>query len=330
MISKSTLFEYLSGRANPLERKSIEDWLKDNDNAETFYAWLLEWESQFPQYVPDQEVAVKNLLQRIDSGAENEETDSAVYEKENVRGLRSRRFLMAAASVLFIIGIGWRFQEPILYHSYSTAYGQTTDVYLEDGSRVALNSNSTLKVPRIGFWGDTRQVSLEGEAEFSISHTIDNKRFIVKTSDSFQVEVLGTRFSVFARPRGTSVALKSGSVRIDYQLNEVGHKVMMKPGDLATLDKTGEVRVGKQADPQNFALWKTGRYAFNATSIGDIATIVRENFGITIKADQEIMNRKITGNFHTENLDELLSTLSVLLDLKTQYISKDSIYLSNY
>ena len=330
MVSKYTLFEYLSGRANPLERRAIEDWLMEPENADIFYEWVMEWETQYPQFTPNQEAAVKTLLQRIDSGTNSIDSDTELLEKEDIKRIDPFKFLLAAASVLFIVGMGWRFQEPIMYKFYRTAYGQTTNVYLEDGSRVALNSNSTLKVPRIGFWGDTRQVLLEGEAEFSITHTVDDKRFIVKTSESFQVEVLGTRFSVFARPRGTSVALKSGSVRIDYQLNETDHNVMMKPGDLATLDKSGVVRVGKQANPQNFALWKAKRYAFNGTSVGDIAAIIHENFGIKVKADSEILNRRITGNFHTEDVDELLSTLSDVLDLKTQYLSKDSVYLSNY
>ncbi len=111
---------------------------------------------------------------------------------------------------------GWFSRDSILYKTFETGYGKTTQIYLEDGSSVALNANSRLKIPRFGFYGDVRNVILDGEAEFSVSHTIDHKRFVVKTSDTFQVEVLGTQFSVFARPRGTKVALSHGKIRIDY------------------------------------------------------------------------------------------------------------------
>ena len=221
-ISKYTLFEYLSGRANPLERQLVEEWIVRKENAETFHRWLLEYETQSPQFVPNQDIALENLLFRLNSTME-EEGEWRKEEGKEEGGApswfarRSNRFWMAAASVTLLVGCGWWFREPLQYKSYQTAYGQTTDVYLEDGSRVALNSNSRLKVPRLGFWGDVREVALEGEAEFSVSHTIDHKRFVVKTSEKFQVEVLGTTFSVFARPRGTKVALKSGSVRIDYR-----------------------------------------------------------------------------------------------------------------
>ena len=195
---------------------------------------------------------------------------------------------------------------------------------------VALNSNSSLKVHRLGFYGDVRKVFLEGEAEFSVSHTVDDKRFIVKTSDKFQVEVLGTQFSVFARPRGTQVALKSGSVRIDYEQNATRKNLMMKPGDLATLDHSGAVQLAKQADPKTFAAWKEQRYVFNGTSIKEISEMVEENFGIKVRADPEVYGRKITGNFKTENADDLLKTISEALDLKVHHLTEDSIYISDF
>ncbi len=48
---KYILFEYLSGRANPLERQLAEDWLKNTENTETFHQWLLEWEIRSPQFI---------------------------------------------------------------------------------------------------------------------------------------------------------------------------------------------------------------------------------------------------------------------------------------
>jgi ferric-dicitrate binding protein FerR (iron transport regulator) len=202
-------------------------------------------------------------------------------------------------------------------------------VYLEDGSRVALNSNSKLKVPRLGFWGDVRKVELEGEAEFSISHTIDHKRFVVKTSKSFQVEVLGTTFSVFARPRGTKVALKSGSVRIDYSQNNERKEVMMVPGDLAFLDHEGEVQLERKQDVKTFAPWTEQRYVFNGTPVKEILAMIEENFGQKVTlSDSNISQRLITGNFSTRNAEELLKTISEVLDLRVEQ-NGASILLTN-
>jgi transmembrane sensor len=332
-ISKYTLFEYLAGRANPLERQLVEEWIVQKENAETFHRWLLEYETKSPQFIPNQDAALENLLLRLNSTIEQEgEWRKEEGEEERAPswfGHRSNRFWLVAASITALVGCGWAFREPIQYKSYQTAYGQTTDVYLEDGSRVALNSNSKLKVPRLGFWGDVREVALEGEAEFSVSHTIDHKRFVVRTSKEFQVEVLGTTFSVFARPRGTKVALKSGSVRIDYSQNNQRREVMMEPGDLAFLDHQGAVQLERKQDVKTFAPWTEQRYVFNGTPVKEILAMIEENFGQKVSlSDSNIAQRSITGNFKTKNAEELLKTISEVLDLRVEQ-NGASILLTN-
>lgn len=329
-ISKYTLFEYLSGRSNPLEKQLVMDWISEPENSEMFYDWLLEYESQSPQFVPDQERAMESLLEKVHSDEQTETDDLKISGllSDNKGKHTIQRFLLVAASLLLIVSAGWWLLDPILYKTYRTGFGQTTEIYLEDGSKVALNANSSLKIPRFGFNGDTREVYLSGEGEFMVSHTLDHKRFVVKTSEAFQVEVLGTQFSVFARPRGTKVALTSGSVRIDYDGDHRRKEVMMEPGDLATLDRAGEVKLAKNQDTNTFASWKEQRYVFDATSVIDIASMVEENFGIKVHiADQETGLRTITGNFKTKNADELLKTVVEALDLKMSS-SNDSIRIS--
>jgi len=329
-ISKYALFEYLSGRCNPLERQLMEEWIKREENTEVFYQWLMEYETRSPQFIPDHETAVEQLLQRIQANLNLpvEKNDSEGKFQNKIQSVPFKRFWLIAASILLLGTCGWWFREPIQYKTYQTGYGQITNLYLEDGSMVALNANSILKIPRFGFNKDVREVFLKGEGEFTVSHTIDNKRFVVRTSEKFQVEVLGTQFSVFARPRGTKVALTSGSVRIDYDKDDTRKVVMMEPGDLAVLGKKGEVQLEKKQDVKTFASWKEQRYVFDVTSLNDIAAMLEENFGIKVSiADKGTRFRTITGNFKTKNADELLKTISEVLDLKMS-AAGDSILLS--
>ena len=48
-ITRQTLFLFFEGRATSLQRKLIEDWLKEPDSEEIFYAALEAWERQHPQ-----------------------------------------------------------------------------------------------------------------------------------------------------------------------------------------------------------------------------------------------------------------------------------------
>ncbi len=331
LISKYVFFEYLSGRSNPLETKRVEDWISISNNSEKYYQWLFEWECTSPQFIADENQAFEKLISKVVAD-EFHNIDIPVFEKENSyfkRDIFYSYWWKVAIAVVLLVGVSWVNRDLLYFKKYQTAYGKITTIYLEDGSRVVLNSNSILKVPRFGFWGNTRKVELSGEAEFSVSHTIDDKQFIVKTSDSFQVEVLGTEFSVFARPRSTQVELKTGSVRIDYLQNSKEKKVLMHPGDVATLNDVGAVQLRKQLDTKAFAPWKEQRYIFNSTSVREIGQMMQENFGVKLKSNEEILNRKITGNFKTENVNELLKTLTEVLDLQTLYIDSTTVFISN-
>ncbi|KQS33364.1 FecR family protein [Dyadobacter sp. Leaf189] len=321
LISRYSLFEYLAGRANPLEKQLIEDWIMQKENSEQFHQWLMEYEISHPQFAPEQDTALENLLNRLNEDLPEQEEKESPAPAQLKSSFQSfgNRFWLIAASVILVVGCCLWFRDDIQYKTYQTGYGKTTDIYLEDGSKVALNSNSKLKIPRFGFDRALRQVMLEGEAEFSVSHTVDSKKFIVKTSDKFKVEVLGTTFSVYARPRGTKVSLTSGSVRIDYSRDEQHKNLMMVPGDLVTLDKAGEVQVARKQDTKTFATWKEQRYVFNATSMQEIAALLEENFGQKVTlADSAIAQRTITGNFKTRNAEELLRTISEVLDMKIE------------
>lgn len=329
-VSKYALFEYLAGRANPLERKQTDEWLKNPDNHELFYTWLLEWETRSPQFVPDQNLAIKHLLHRLETDMQfdSREPDDAVEPLVQTKERPLRKIWLIAASITLVASCGWWFRDTIQFKKYQTAYGQTANVYLSDGSRVSLNSNSILLAPRFGFGSKIREVFLTGEAEFSVKHTDDHKRFIVKTSDRFQVEVLGTEFSVFSRARGTKVALKSGSVRIDYEQDNENKKMVMEPGDLATVDLSGFIQLDKKQNTENITAWKEQRYVFNATSLREICVMIEENFGEkVILANEAIADRTITGNFKTKNAEDLLKTISEVLDLRLR-TSGDSTLIS--
>lgn len=316
---KYILFEYLSGRANPIERQLAEDWLKNTENTEMFHQWVLEWEVRSPQFIPDQEKAMSRLFDRINQNDQQEEiaSEGSTSFVMSLNLMKIQKYGLIAASVLILICWGWMSRDLIFYKTFETGYGKTTRIYLEDGSRVALNANSRLKIPRFGFYGEVRNVILDGEAEFSVSHTIDHKRFVVKTSDTFQVEVLGTQFSVFARPRGTKVALSHGKIRIDYAHGNEKEQLLMKPGDLVTLEKTGELKLTNDINTESYSAWKEQRFIFNATSVMEISAMIQENFGKKIIiANEKIARRTITGNFKTEDADELLRTISEVLDLK--------------
>ncbi len=315
-VPKQTIFDYLAGRSTPLEKRTIEAWLVQEENSEVFYQCLYECERQSPQYIPNSETAFTLLSEKIDNQVAKQPSDSPL------RGHRSWwssfRFWQIAASITLFLTISiWLLRDPILYKTYRTYYGQSSTFLLSDGSRVTLNANSTLTVPRFGFDKKVRSISLAGEAEFLVRHTSTNQRFVVKTAENFQVEVLGTEFTVFARPRGTKVALREGKIRLDYEKNARRKKLLMKPGELVTFSSEGNLKLQRSARPELQAAWKEQRFVFDNTSVLEICAILAENFGVkALPGNEATAARTISGNFKAQNADDLLDILREVLGLE--------------
>jgi ferric-dicitrate binding protein FerR (iron transport regulator) len=172
-------------------------------------------------------------------------------------------------------------------------------------------------VPRFGFGNTTREVSLYGEAIFSIAHTPHHQQFVVHTRPDFKIVVLGTEFSVFARPRATKVALSKGKVQVHYQSDkQQTNQLTMKPGELVSLDEQGELALKKVQRPENYAAWKNNRFVFEKTSLQEIAAILQENYGLNLSIRGETLaSQTLTGSFQASSADELLQAISEILSI---------------
>lgn len=332
-LSKNILFEHFAGRTSPLQKKMIADWLQNPENKEVYYKWLEDYENEFPQIMADKESAKAFFFQKIHSEAIAE--FDLVVEEESIPEKSIWQltwFKWTSAAVFFMVaGLVLYFQkDQLIYQNYHTAYGETQSIDLPDGSKVTLNANSTLKHKRFNFEKEaTREVFLDGEAEFSVKHKTDNQRFIVRTSQKLEVEVLGTEFSVFARNRGSKVVLSKGKVKVNFLNGASKRSVMMKPGDLVSLDKTGKTEIKAVKNVKSYTAWKAHRFVFDDTSLEEISYQIAETFGVQIKINsEELANRTVTGTFSADKADDLIAILQELLGLQYQKNEDGTLVLS--
>lgn len=319
-VNKLLIFDFFAGKATALQRKLIDEWCQDPRHEELFYEWLEEWEQSHLQYVADKQDALNRYHDFLTSVRPADISTDKQAERVVPLITYSRRNWLAwavAASVAILVGC-WTFQKQLLNRTYATSYGQTRLVHLSDGSQVTLNANSTLRVPRFGFGSKTREVWLEGEALFSVTHMVNHQRFVVKTDNHADVVVLGTEFTLFARPRGTKVVLQRGKVEFHYQQPGQGvRQVTMKPGDVVDLRKNGIARLKPTPQPTNFSAWRDHRYVFEQTSLREVSYLFQENFGITLEiSDPETAALTISGAYPAQNADELLSIIAEALNIQ--------------
>ncbi|CAG5017069.1 hypothetical protein DYBT9275_05694 [Dyadobacter sp. CECT 9275] len=311
-LIKILLFDFFDGKTTSIQRKLIEEWMEDTRNQDTYYRYLDEWESTHPQFQPELDQALLNY-HHIRKGKSVPATSLSISEKPAFASPINKWLWVAAVACTAIFG-GYVFRKQIWYETLESLPGKTVAYTLPEGTEVLLNGNSQLLVPRFGFGDDSREVFLSGEAEFNVTHTSRNDRFIVSMSENYQIEVLGTEFIAFSRDRGKRVYLKNGKVKL--QLPE-GKQLYMKPGNLFVANNKGDFKMTEAADPRPYAAWKQRTFYFNNTLLSEVAVQIREQFDVDVRiADTLLAKRRIAGIFKAEQADDLLQILSELLEIE--------------
>jgi transmembrane sensor len=126
-------------------------------------------------------------------------------------GHKRRALLTLAASIVAIsLALGWLLWFQKGAPSYTTAIGEQRSIVLSDGSTVALNSRSAIK---IRFSKHERTVELiQGQALFHVAK--DSARPFTVSADGTRVRAVGTQFDVYRKYSGTVITVVEGRVAV--------------------------------------------------------------------------------------------------------------------
>lgn len=192
---------------------------------------------------------------------------------------------------------------------YETAYGQTRNIVLPDQSVVTLNANSRLSF--VDNWGSaaTREVTISGEAYFSVTHMKNNQPFLVRTDDGVAVEVLGTTFNVYHRTSETKVLLNSGKISLSLPTADAGEKIIMKPGELVEFKSQKVLR--KNVDPKKYVAWTEHKLILDHTSLRDMVRMLRENYGLNVEiTPPSLLDQTVSGSMPAAGQKELVDQIA--------------------
>ncbi len=242
---------------------------------------------------------------------------------------RSWQMAASLTGLLLLAGGGWAWRHHWSRQEIHTNYGEIRAVTLPDGSLVRLNGNSTLTYPND--WADTddREVWLEGEAFFKVAkkQAADGRLKFVTHTPNLDISVLGTQFNVNTRRGDTQVVLAEGKIELTKPNDRRARVIMMKPGDLATAQAGIEQVAVRTAKPQLHTAWTKQQFAFDNTSLQDIAQQLNDTWGVTlIFEDNALAERRFTGNLSSQDLETLITTLATTFDLQADQ-NGDRIYL---
>jgi len=200
----------------------------------------------------------------------------------------------------------------IVYNTVSTRRGGQFQIVLPDGSKVWLNTVSSLRFPT-AFTGTERVVELKGEAYFEVAKNAALPFVVhVGTGDDkgMDVRVLGTQFDVMAYDNEAEIrtTLLEGAVNV---IKGDKSKVLA-PGQQAKLDKQGGLTLDANADVELATAWKNGFTSFRSADIRSIMRQVERWYDIDVVYEGNVPDRTFSGGISRDaNLSDLIRLLEV-------------------
>ena len=309
---------YCSGEATVEECRMVEEWIGQSDENYRIVKQM---------YTIDQVMGTVQMESKVDM----EKALASVSRKMSKAPSHITWFtwVQRAAAILFIpLLIAFAIQnftpsptEVAQMIEVKTNPGMTTTVDLPDGTKVYLNSESSLTYPSF-FSKDKRDVKLTGEAFFEVQKDPEH-RFIVSGPHHTQIEVLGTSFNVeaFERDSFISTTLVEGKVRFAYQKNRQPATVDMKPGQKLMYDTTSSQVKLIQTSGETETAWKDGKIIFQATPLPEALRMLEKRFNVTfVLSNNRLRGEAFNGSFTNQRLERILEIFKISSNIKWRYL----------
>jgi len=298
-------------------------WLAEHDLTTTlaFEAWLSEdprnqvaWErvGRVTTLIDEQRLSMDLIARR-------EVALNDVKRKYLRYDFAGRRWATVAALVVAVlIPLGLMLADALTPATYATEIGERRVVVLEDGSRLSLDSGSTITVR---YTRQARELNLEkGQGRFDVARDVQ-RPFSVQVKDK-KVVATGTAFNIDNMRREVVVTLIEGSASV--LMNSPGSP--LPAGTPASIDlkagqqmsaPIGSPPIVRTVDIDNVSAWETGHLIFDDQPLSKVVdTVNRYSNTVQLTIDQRTANIRISGVFRTGDIPGFIDIVTSYLPVK--------------
>jgi len=195
--------------------------------------------------------------------------------------------------------------------------GQMSELTLYDGTKVWLNSGTTLRYNN-NYGKNNRNISLEGEAFFEV--TKDQIPFKVKLK-STEVEVLGTTFNVvsYSDDVFSQITLVKGKVNVN---NLSGSTIAeLKPTEQIYIDDISNKAIITKVETNFYTSWTEGKIVFDDEKLSEITRKLERWYNVDIQFKETTL-----GDLHFSGtilkykpFNQIITAFELLLPLNIEY-----------
>lgn len=219
----------------------------------------------------------------------------------------------AAAAVVLVAGGTAFFAVQPRSTAYETAKGQSRDVALADGSKLALNSGSKISVR---FDSKARRVEM-GDAEVAFDVAKDPARpFLIAAGDQ-QVRVVGTKFNILRHGGTVTVTVSRGVVEVRDAAGADGPaRARLTPGMQLIHREGSSDSIVRTVDPADAFAWRQGRLVYRDAPLSAVADDLNRYFTVPVTVDAEAGRLTFTGVLVVDNEDAVVRRIQAFLPVE--------------
>ena len=233
---------------------------------------------------------------------------SAAPERTQSR-FKWKTALVMACSIILISVTLYSYLRGTPHLQYVTRhndYGKISVIKLTDGTIIHLNSNSSIRYPKV-FKGEGRAVFLEGEAFFEVAK--DKSRPFTVSTNGLKTTVLGTRFNINAYKDDDQiqVALVEGSVSL--QVENTDKSILLKPSEMAIFHPSRQSLSTSDFDEEETMAWTEGTISFRHASFEEVARKMNNIYGIRLINKSNDQHWNYTGQFRKTDYLSIIQSI---------------------
>lgn len=296
------ILRYLNGESSKEESAILEQWIAESEsNAQEFEVIKKLWTN-----------TSEAALIPVDTDKAWDSVSARTMGKEAkiVKLFAWKKAIAIAASIIIIAGIFYFYLQPsAIVWKDTLAQNDNKRIQLSEGTVITLRKGSKLSLPE-NYGKNIRQVRLEGEAFFEVTHDTQNP-FSVITPKSI-IKDIGTAFLVQSLDSTEQVTVTEGEVSFNDK-KESKTPVVLRAGESAILKN--EIPQRKIIDTSNLLSWESKTLIFNNTPLSLVTGDLENYYKVDIEVTGSLDSIQITAAFRDEPLEQVLKELRLFTGL---------------
>ncbi|MCD4514293.1 FecR family protein [Brucella pseudogrignonensis] len=303
----------------PLSPNEISDFERWRARSE-FHAQAFEFSSQTWADLAELRHDPGTLAKDSVPVSRNQSSGRGILRKRNLGGAWVRAGILSICLLAAGSFFSYWYGNPIMIMAadYRTEPGEMRSVSLPDGTSVDLSSGSAIALQ---FSDKERRVELlTGAAYFTVvpKSSTETRPFVVQGGGG-TATALGTQFLVSLVSGDVEVAVAEHDVRVAL-LGKEGHdeSVVLSTGQAVRYSATNGLGHVQERNVELASSWRRGRLVFDQVPLAEVINELNHyRRGRIVIGSASLGNRKVSGAFQTEDLDDALHTIAREMGLKT-------------